>query len=189
MNIGLDFNGVIVDWGKLTCEGARELYSVDIPLEKSRKEMIVGEGYLTEEQYVELQLTLNRTREFGSRMEPLYGALYYISRLIEDGHKVIVVTSRSMPALAIAKEWSSERGLYLDFISVGYGVSKADAAQGLDLFVDDSLEKLKQLKGIVPHRYLFSWSYNAHEDEGEVAQRIGSWKGLYDTVRALGGIR
>ncbi len=189
MKIGLDFDGVISDRGKLKSDGAKKLYGVDIPPAKFKKEIVVGEKHLTAEQYRELQKVIYGTREIGFLMEPVDGALNYLPRLIADGHTVLIITSRGKVELEIAKEWSIRQGLQLDFVGVGYGNSKAEAATGLDLYVDDDLDKLEPLVNVVPHRFLFSWGYNTHIDVGTTARRIASWGELHRTIQVLGGGR
>ncbi|MEK7660150.1 MAG: hypothetical protein AAB343_03020 [Patescibacteria group bacterium] len=49
MKIGIDFDGVVADCGRLKTLGAKELYGVDIAPEKFKKEIVVGEGILTSE--------------------------------------------------------------------------------------------------------------------------------------------
>lgn len=181
MIVGLDFDGVILDRGKLMSAGVRMLYGVEVPPEKCTKEILVGEGYITMMQYS----AIYRTREISIFMEPVYGFLHFLHRLLTDGHSVRVITSRDGVALEIAEEWSISQGLKLNFVGVGYGKSKADAATGLDLYVDDDINKLRPLIGVVSYRYLFSWSYNTHADTGEVAERIHSWAELYSTIQRL----
>lgn len=188
MKIGLDFDGVISDCGKLKSDGAKKLYGVDIPSAKFKKEIVVGEKHLTEDQYRELQKIIYGTREIGFLMEPVHGVLDFLPRLVADGHAVLVVTSRGEIELEIAKEWSLRQGLQLDFVGVGYGNSKASAANGLDIYIDDDLDKLEPLVGVVEHRFLFSWGYNAHVEVGEVAKRIASWDEFYRTISILGGV-
>ncbi len=185
MKIGLDFDGVISDCGKLKSDGAKMLYGVEIPPAKFKKEIVVGEKHLTTEQYLGLQKIVYGTREVGFLMEPVDGVLHYIPRLIADGHIILVVTSRGEVELEIAKEWSIHQGLQLDFVGVGYNNSKAEPATGLDLYVDDDLDKLEPLVSVVPHRFLFSWGYNTHITTGKVAKRIASWEELYKTIQTL----
>jgi len=94
MKIGLDFDGVISDCGKLKSDGAKKLYGVDIPSAKFKKEIVVGENHLTAEQYRELQRIIYGTREIGLLMKPVDGVLRYLPRLISDGHIILVITSR-----------------------------------------------------------------------------------------------
>ena len=185
MKIGLDFDGVISDCGKLKSDGAKKLYGVDIPPAKFKKEIVVGEKHLTANQYRELQKIIYGTREIGFLMEPVGGVLHHLPLLVAEGHIILIVTSRGEVEIEIAKEWSLLQGLQLDFVGVGYGNSKADAATGLNLYVDDDLDKLEPLVDVVPHRFLFSWGYNAHVDIGTIAKRIASWEELYRAVQAL----
>lgn len=185
MKIGLDFDGVISDCGKLKSDAAKNLYGLDIPPEKFKKEIVIGEGHLTADQYRDLQKTIYGTREVGFLMEPVAGMLEGIPQLIALGHTLLIVTSRGEVELEIAKEWSVNQGLTLDFIGVGYGVSKASACAGLDIYIDDDLDKLEPLVEIVPHRFLFSWGYNSHIDVRTVAKRIGSWKEFRRTIESL----
>lgn len=185
MKIGLDFDGVFSNCGKLLSEGAKRTYGIDIPPSKFKKEIVIGEGHLTAGEYRELQKIVYGTPEVGLLMSPVDNVLRYVPRLLSEGHTILVVTSRSEEGLEIAKKWSINYGLPLDFIGVGHGNSKAGAATGLDLFVDDDLDKLKQLVGVVPHRFLFSWGYNAHIEIGSIAKRVASWKSLYCAIQAL----
>lgn len=189
MKIGLDFDGVISNCGKLKSDGAKKLYEVDIPPAKFKKGIVVGEKLLTAGQYRELQKIIYGTREFGFLMEPVDGVLHYLPRLVADGHTVLTITSRGEVGLEIPKEWSTRQGLQLDFVGVGYNNSKAGAAAGLDVYVDDDLDKLEPLVGIVPHRFLFSWGYNAHVDVGTIANRVASWGELYRAIQVLGDVR
>jgi len=182
MKIGLDFDGVISDCGKLKSDGAKKLYGVDIPSAKFKKEIVVGENHLTAEQYRELQRIIYGTREIGLLMKPVDGVLRYLPRLISDGHIILVITSRGAAEQEIDKEWSVRRGLKLDFVSVGYGESKAKAAVGFDIFVDDDLDKLEPLVGVVSRRFLFSWGYNVHVNVCSVAERVVSWEKLYSII-------
>lgn len=185
MKIGFDFDGVIADCGKLKSDGAKKLYGIDIPPEKFKKELVLRDKHLTTEQYRQFQKTIYETREIGFLMEPVEDALIYIPRLIADGHTISIVTSRDGAALDIAQEWSVRQGLQLDFVGVGYGNSKAEAAAGLDVYADDDLDKLRQLISVVPNLFLFSWGYNAHLDAGTTAKRVASWEELYRAIQGL----
>jgi len=70
MRIGLDFDGVISDCGKLKSEGAMKLYRVNISPERFKKELVVDAGVLTLEQYRNLQKQIYGTREIGLTMSP-----------------------------------------------------------------------------------------------------------------------
>jgi len=186
MRIGLDFDGVISDCGQLKSDGARMLYGVEIPPEKFKKELVIDAGILTLEQYRHLQKQIYDTREIGLTMSPVDGALELVPKLQQEGHDLMVVTSRWEPGTEIAREWMKLKGLNLYLVGVASGVSKANACQGLDAYIDDDLDKLEPLVRVVPHRYLFSWRYNTHiEVPQNVAKRIESWQHFYDEILSL----
>lgn len=188
MKIALDFDGVISNCGKLKSAGAKKLFGLDIPANKFKREIVVGEGLMTLTQYRQLQESIYATHKIGMMMEPVEGALHFLPKIISQGHTVRIVTSRDGQALKIAKEWSSKNGFELDFVGLGYGISKAGATDGFDVFIDDDLDKLETLVNTVPYRFLFSWSYNAHVEVGHIARRINSWEEIYHTIQAINGI-
>lgn len=185
MKIGLDFDGVISNCGKLKQEAAKKLYGVDISIAQFFKKNVIEKGLLTAKQYRELQKNIYGTRELGFLMEPVDGTLFWLPKLIEDGHTVLVITSRGKIETEIAKEWSLSQGLSLEFVSVGYNNSKEKAVAGLDVYADDGFDKIEELIGIVPNLFLFSWSYNRHINEGNVAERVYLWEELYRKIKAL----
>lgn len=185
MKLGFDFDGLFSDCGLLKSEAALELYGVKIHPDEFKRELVVGRGLLNHVQYRDLQQKIYGTRPLGFSMKPVSGVVAYTKEFLRDGHDILVVTSRTGEQLAIAIEWTNELGLDLPFIGVGYGKSKAHAAKGLDVFVDDDFDKLEPLVGVVPHRFLFSWGYNQHVETGNVAERVHSWSDLYSKILVL----
>lgn len=186
MLIGLDFDGVVTDCGKLKNEGAKRLYGVDIPPGRFKKELVVGSGLLTAEQYRELQDHIYRDREIGLLMEPVDGALGYLSKLLEDKHHIKIVTSRGALESSLVEEWMNQRRIAIPVVYVGFGNDKAKACTGLDIYADDDLDKLENLVGIVPHRFLFSWEYNQHvEVNPSIAARVDGWSELYREISRI----
>ena len=188
LKIGLDFDGVISDCGKLKSYAAKLIYGVEIPPERFKKELVVDKGILTHEQYIELQRQMYENPEIGSkRLHLVSGALKYIPRLQEDGHELIVISSRGEgDKLKIARDWMISKSLDLDIIGVELGASKVKACKGLDIYIDDDLDKLEPLVDVVPYRFLFSWGYNTHiKVPQSVAKRIKSWKHFYKEVSNL----
>ncbi|MBI4489777.1 MAG: hypothetical protein HY694_11880 [Deltaproteobacteria bacterium] len=188
MKIGLDFDGVISDCGKLKSDCAKMLFGVDIPGGQFKRDLVIGNGWLTEEQYQEITKAVYYNREVGTLMEPVDGVVASVPKLFEAGHKVLVITSREEINLEIAREWIERHRLPLELVGVGLHNSKAQAAMGLDVYVDDDLHKLRPLVGIVPNLFLFSWEYNHHFDEARVAIRVSCWKELYRKIGALADV-
>ena len=188
MKIGLDFDGVISDCGKLKSEGARRIYRVEILPERFKTELVVGAGILTLEQYRHLQKQIYENPDIGFAMLPVDGVFEFIPKLRQDNHNLVIITSRNEASCVIAKEWMRRQNISLELISVGGGSSKSDACRGLDVYIDDDLDKLEPLVGVVPNRYLFSWGYNKEIEVPEnVAKRVESWSQFYREVSRLDG--
>lgn len=186
MHIGLDFDGVISDCGRLKSDAAKILYEVEIPPERFKTELVVGEGILTLEQYRHLQRQIYGTRELGLLMKPVNGVLDYLPQLQQEGHQLRCITSRYEEEADIAREWLSQCNLSLPITAVGGRTKKAEACQNLEIYIDDDLDKLEPLAGIVPHLFLFSWGYNQHIDvPAGLAQRVDSWKDFYENISPL----
>ncbi len=185
MKIGLDFDGVISNCGKLKADYARQTYGVEIPATQFKKDLVIENRWLSADQYDEVSRVVYFTREVGLRLEPVDGLFPWLLKLLKKGHGISVITSRMETDLEIAKEWSARQGLPVEFMGVGYRNSKAERVLGLDVYVDDDLHKLKPLVGIVRHLFLFSWGYNERFDEAGIAKRVCSWKDLYGKICAL----
>lgn len=181
LNIGLDFDGVIADCGKLKSDIALELYGVTISASDFKRELVVGNNILTDSQYTELQNKIYGTREYGFRIEPVTDAFTSIQKLKELGHRVQVITSRSEQNLNIAQEWLHNHNIDLPFTGVS-GSNKAQACIGLDIFVDDDFDKLEPLIPVVPQLFLLNWDYNKHITAYAPIQRVNSWKEFYAAI-------
>lgn len=96
MKIGLDFDGVIADCGRLKSETALKLFGVKIPPADYNKEAILSAWLLSADQYTAMQKLIYETREFGLRAMPVAEVFIYVQRLLTE-HHVHIVTSRVMP--------------------------------------------------------------------------------------------
>ncbi len=177
LNIGLDFDGVLGDSHPLKPQIAKALIGVEIPEKDFRKELVVGQGLLTKDQYATVGKEV-----FGGKYPvfPVKDACFYVRQLVRQGHQLKVITSRSdstlLPALKCLAQWEMEA---LPVIGVGYGVSKLDACKDLHVYIDDDLTKLIPLLGEVPHLILFSRLENRHEREPAGIVRLDSWHEIY----------
>lgn len=186
MKIGLDFDGVISDCGKLKSENAKRFYNIDIPPRSFKREFVVNHGILTSEQYDLLLDKIYGTRQIGLNMEPVEGALEFLPILKKENDELVIITSRKEGGTKIAREWMQRYGLDIKLIGIGGSVSKAQACNGLDVYVDDDLNKLEPLIGIVPYRFLFSQDYNTDVFVPEnIATRIKSWSHLYEEISKI----
>jgi 5' nucleotidase, deoxy (Pyrimidine), cytosolic type C protein (NT5C) len=186
MNIGLDFDGVIANCGALKSTYAKQLYGIDISPTQCKKELVITHNILSIEQYQVLQTIIYETEEVGLLMPPVPDALNHIAALLSAGHSLKIVTSRRHQGLTVAEHWLQQHTLNIPIVGCGLDANKAFACTGLDVFIDDDLEKLIPLQQTVPHRYLLSWGYNTHEQAEPVACRVASWSDFYSHIHTLG---
>lgn len=187
MRIGLDFDGVIADCGKLKREGAQRLFNIDIPEEKFKKEIVIREKLLNDEQYRILQKEIYGNPEVGLCAELVPNTHKYIEKLLKEGHELSIITSRAGASLEVAKQWLNYQKILLPIIGVGQGKTKEEACKKLqiEIFVDDDIDKLEEITSCVPNLFLFSWGYNEKDNEKPVAKRVYSWEHLYETITGL----
>ena len=178
--IGLDFDGVLADCSALKAEVARTLYQVDLPLAFMKEYLAVGQGLLTREQYRAMMGLVCGDPTVGMRMEAVKGAVNATQRLRAAGHALRIITSREATEENIARQWCVASKIDIPIISVGYGGDKRDAAQGLDVYIDDDLPKLLSLIDMVPKLFLFSWEYNQTVVVPESIERIHSWEEFFE---------
>ena len=177
MKIGLDFDGVISNIEKLKIKNLKTIFDLDVLPHELRKEILLNK-YLTEDQYSGFQRMIYETHEYGSDLEAVDHALEFICQILQDGHELVVITSR-LAGLDIARRWFAGFHIDIPFVGVGVGKSKANAARGCQIYVDDDYNKLRQLIDVVPRLFLFSWGYNAHIVLDDGIKRTKSWEEFY----------
>ena len=180
LNIGLDFDGVYVNTHVVKVDVAKEKFGVVVSPENFRRDFIVKNGILALDEYV----LVGREAMNGSHPIPLVAdSSLYLEILMREKHSIRFITSRTEELLETAKAILRENRFDLLIQGTGYGLSKVTACEGLDLYVDDDLEKLLPLVGKVRHLLLFSWPWNAHEKEPKGIERISSWWEIYNYIR------
>jgi len=188
VRIGLDFDGVISNSIELKIRLLKEFYGWDVPPEAIRGKNLVENYFHSDEEYLRFGGTLYG-REYAHLLKPVEGALIYIPMLCAEGHEITVVSSRNAAQLEVAEELSSEWGLALEFIGVGYKVKKAEALARLkaELYADDDFHKLVPLQGVVRYLYLCTQAHNRNDDVGSIAKRADDWPILYQEIQILNG--
>jgi len=185
VRIAVDWDNVVVNTGKIKAEMAKRLFKIDVDPGFFKAEYVVDrDRLLTFEEYRKLTRLVSGP-ELGYLVEPMERAVETIRVLQEERHDLCVVTSRNGKFLRVARNIALQNGLSLDFRGTGYGKSKAPALHGWDIFMDDDPEKLADLDGIVPHRFLFSHPYNLRYALPPGIIRVSSWRMFYDRIHAV----
>ncbi len=182
MKIGLDFDGVFCDAVKMLQSGARRLYGIDLPIEECMHAQKEDKSLLNHEQYKTLKEFVFEQDSGSFNSNPLPDVKTACETLIGRGHKLVIITQRN-EGLRNAREFLKKLGISIPLIGIVPGQKKSSVAEGLDIFLDDSVNNLKDLLTTVPHRFLFSWSYNLEYNISECEQRVCSWQ---DFVQKIG---
>lgn len=191
MNIGFDFDGVIVDTGEAKAKRVKYLHGLSVPGSMCRRTFMVGEEphQIPLRDYETVSRDIYTRPIIGTRLRPVRGAVAGLQQLLREGHSIVVITSRSVNISApIAQRWISKKGLQLKVVAVGKGnpdKSKAAVDNNLDAYVDNDPMKLALLRGIVPHLFLFTWEHNQYENVGQVMTRVSDWLELLDRLHIL----
>ncbi len=180
MRIGSDFDGVIANTHMLKVWLAKEKMGIDVLPAEFRREKVVGRGLMTLEQY----RTIGQGAMGGLYPIPeVEQATFYLHALAGHGYSIKLVTSRTGQMLEVAEMWLWEHCLNFPIAGTGYGLPKNKECEGLDVYVDDDLEKLIPLIGTVKHLLFFSWPWNLYEIEPKEITRVGSWWEIYNYIR------
>jgi uncharacterized HAD superfamily protein len=172
MRIGLDFDGVFCDSGKLLRDSAKEVFKVDIPLGMNFDYKVVSSGYLTSEQLSSLKEVVFESSKFG--LEVLPGADLVCRQLLGRGHDLQILTKREK-SLDIVRVFCENLGLRIPITGTPKGKPKSSVKMDFDVFVDDSISNLEDLKKYVPKLFLFSWDYNLSY-KNHPGERVYDWE-------------
>jgi uncharacterized HAD superfamily protein len=187
LNIGIDFGGVIADEGKYRVKAAKKMYDIDVPLSECMKHKIISKDYLSYEQYQALKKWIYESEEtYCFLLQPIAGAIKCLKVLSELGHSCKILTNRHGKTFKFTKKWIQNHSINIDLLSSNGGSKNAIARQeNFDVFIDDDIEKLLELVGIVPHLYLMSWPYNQDQQLLDEVKPVSSWKKFYEEITLL----
>ena len=126
------------------------------------------------------------------RTPPVHGAFEAISRLVRAFESRVWLVSKANPSTEEkTRAWLTHQGF---FERTGVPTEnlrfcrrrseKADHCRelGITHFIDDRIEVLQALRGIVPHLYLFECA----DSLSEVFQRVRGWRETLDSILPTG---
>jgi hypothetical protein len=186
MKIGIDFDGVITNSGKLKSDAARMLYGIEFPGDEFKRKIIVEKHkLLPSDEYEKFQQKIFSRKKFNKMLPPVPGAPEYVSRLIAEGHEVLIVTTRIGKKADMAREWLKQQNMDVPCAGIGRRNLKSSVLKDFDMYIDDDSQELLLLKPIVPHLFLFSWKYNQNENIEDIGKRVSSWSELYEKISKM----
>lgn len=179
LKIGLDFDDVIANSIKAKAHIARNQFKIDLQPHQLSTAIVKKEGIIPWETYQQIQKSVYYSKEVHQWLEPIDGAIPHIKKLHSEGNSLRVVTNRDEEPAQYARTWQEKHGLTLPLTAVGMGISKTEACQGLDIFVDDDYQKLKPLN--VPHKFWLT----TQPDTVPGVIKVKNWVELYAHIKQL----
>jgi uncharacterized HAD superfamily protein len=132
-----------------------------------------------------MQLEIYKNFSWLLETPPIFDAIESIKFLVGKGHELKIITSRYPDAKEHIENWLTNHSINIPLVCIGHGISKADEAKLLDVFVDDSVKKLTELEGVVPNKFLFTQPYNSEDVLIKQIYRINNWKDLLSKIETL----
>ncbi|MBP5158055.1 MAG: 2-dehydropantoate 2-reductase, partial [Treponema sp.] len=110
MNIYVDFDDCLCETARYFSNLVAEMFGLDIPYEGIRFFNLKESFSLTDGQYDEMMLHAHRPEELLS-YEETPGAVKAVSRWLDEGHDVKIITGRPVSAYEASREWLDRHGL------------------------------------------------------------------------------
>lgn len=193
LRVGLDADGVILNGAEMKSRIIREVFGINVPPEKFCKKLVLESGVVSDDQYESMKTKAYNT-EIALTFKFIEEAKNCIRKMIDSGWYIPVITNRNENAAGFLRQLFSNHNLNLDVYSNGGSRNSIDGSVasklsivqrlgGLHTYVDDDIEKLIPLVGIVPDLVLFSQPYNLDEDvEGIGGRRTYGWRELLNSL-------
>lgn len=186
MRIGIDFDGVIADGTTLKQHLFYEAFGKKIPSSLLTKQRIAQAG-LTAEDYRSVVRLLQESR-MTEDMQLVPGAKSTLLRLAKH-HDVFVVSSRNLQASIQAQRFLRLHRIPFDQFLATSDQSKRSVVEqhALEVFLDDTLSKLKFLEATPARLFLFSQPHNQHESlDRTTVVRVSSWRAFAQALSHFG---
>ena len=179
LTVLVDADGVLENLSEEWVKCLNEKYGTCVRYEDLREwDMTKAFPTLTKEQVIEPE----QSEELYGRLKPLKDAPEYLKRLIDDGHKVYVVTAT--PYKIIKAKIETVFRKYYPFLDWNSFIITSDKSmiRG-DVLIDDGIHNLTcgEYK-----KLLFTAPYNRdHNAEENGMFRVDDWKQVYETVTEM----
>ena len=110
MNIYVDFDDCLCETARYFSNLVAEMFGLDIPYEEIRYFNLQKSFSLTDGQYDKMMAHAHRPEELLS-YEETPGAVKAVSRWLDEGHDVKIITGRPVSAYEASREWLDRHGL------------------------------------------------------------------------------
>jgi uncharacterized HAD superfamily protein len=185
VNIGIDFDGVIIDSSKLKIKIAKELFGFELTPETANKENILSRG-------VDLK-TYSDTfkkiilQERSDEVDSVPYAKEIIDKLFNN-NKIYIITSRHNEEVPYVHQMLKNRSIKYNYLINTYDQSKEEAClkNRIRIYLDDGVKKLEQIRNGYTKLFLLTKSDNENINiVDDRIQRVSDWKDFYNKIKYL----
>lgn len=191
MKIGIDIDGVIFD-SETEFKVRAELHDIIVLKGNNminKEESYFQEKYNWSEEIIEDFITKYRA-DISKKCNFMPGAVEIINLLKEDGHELIIITSRSnmQNEKGIAQKRFKEKGLKFDKYYWGIK-NKAEICkkENIDIMIDDYYKNCKQISDGKIKTLYFREYPNYELEENEYLKEVHNWGEIYRYIHEIGG--
>ena len=189
MRIGLDIDNVITDFDKKLLD---EFLKED--KNKRNSGIVNPKGNWIKDFFDwsddEIEEFLNKNvQEFAKDLEPIENAKYYMDKLLEDGHKLYLISNRVYPHYTkpyeVTEKWLKDNNINYTklIISETTNKSKECKENNVDIMFDDGRSNCRKLQENGIKAYLMATKYNLRNIDG--LDVVNDWKELYEVVNKM----
>lgn len=188
MNIGIDFDGVIVDTTGLKVNLAKEVLGIDLSVENTTREGALRAG-IDAETYDNIFKRIIISRK--SHEIPLVEYAKETIDLICLNHpedKIFIITSRSDFEVPYQRNILDKKRIrYHHIINTSDRSKNRTCLENkITAYIDDDLHKLQQITNGYTQRFLLTRPYNKNiEIKNPGIERVENWLEFYEKIKRL----
>ena len=190
MNIGIDLDDTIAETAKgFFYYGSKFNQERNINHKIQKKEWDFDKAFGWNEEHIEDFFKTYLEKLF-TGLDPKQDAVDIINLLKREGHKIVVITARSVEhiknAYEICDNWLKEHNIMVDKIVIN-GNDKAEKCKenDIDIFIDDSIYHCENVynKLKIPVLLMNSW-YNEKQEVNNI-KRVFNWHEIYSEIKKI----
>lgn len=190
MNIGIDFDGVLIDSERLFKYYADYYSFFELGGRERKRDDVVKQQFCFDWSEEEMKNFFNKYVPLATMNAPfLLGTKEILTKLKKDGHKLFLVTSRynscHYKEIEQAKQRIEELGIAFDQFYAGpenkYEVCKR---LGVDIMIDDNPDIIKQFTGKDIFAFFFQNTVQ-HSFRAKNVFTANSWVDVYRKIKFL----
>ena len=189
MRIGLDIDNVVTNFDKKILE---EFYKED--KNKRNKGIVNPDGKWIKNMFDwsadEVEEFFNKNmQEFAKELEPRENAKYYMDKLLEEGHKLYLISHRAYPHYTkpyeVTEEWLKVNDIDYTKLIISKTTNKTKECKehNIDIMFDDVRNNCRELQESGIKCYLMGTEYNQKNLDG--LKVVKNWKELYEVVNNM----